>query len=232
MNEYGPTHNEIDDMAELTDVEREELATADAAIELAFLFHDAREGRGLTQAEAARQTGLRQQAVSRFEQPDMKLARTKLDTLRKYLTALGYKVGLSIRDAYSGALVKEISFEPSHYVSRPAPSQPLSYGYRDPYILGKMDPRNVADEQRAQIGAFSADNFIFFRGMGIGIGGGFESPYVGDDYGFNTGVGPMVNTYRNDAVSWCQGNLSSGQELSGIAMKSENPKIGKRKTAA
>ena len=117
MSEYGPTYNEIDDyIAELTDEEREELATADAAIELAFLFHDAREARGLTQAEAARRAGLRQQAVSRFEQPEMKLANTKVETLRKYLTALGYIVGLSIKDAASGTLVKKISFEPTQNV--------------------------------------------------------------------------------------------------------------------
>lgn len=121
MNEHGPIYNEIDGyISEMTEEEREELATADAAIELAFLFHDAREARGLTQAEAARRTGLRQQAVSRFEQPDTKLAKTKFETLRKYLTALGYSIGLSVRDAYSGALVKEISFEPPQHVGIPA----------------------------------------------------------------------------------------------------------------
>jgi transcriptional regulator with XRE-family HTH domain len=121
MSGYGPAYNEIDDyISELTDEERKELATADAAIELAFLFHDAREACGLTQAEAARLTGLHQQAVSRFEQPDMKLANTKFETLRKYLTALGYIVGLSIKDASSGAMIKEISFEPTQNVSIPA----------------------------------------------------------------------------------------------------------------
>jgi transcriptional regulator with XRE-family HTH domain len=121
MTGYGPAYNEIDGyISELTDEERKELATADAAIELAFLFHGAREARGLTQAEAARQTGLHQQAVSRFEQPDMKLVNTKFETLRKYLIALGYIVGLSIKDATSGALIKEISFEPTQNVSSPA----------------------------------------------------------------------------------------------------------------
>src|SRR5215217_7949769 len=117
MNEHESTYNEIDDyIEELTEAERAELDTADAAIELAFLFHDAREKRGLTQAEAAQQAGLRQQAVSRFEQPDMKLANTKIETLRKYLAALGYSVGLSIKDAASGTLVKKISFEPTQNV--------------------------------------------------------------------------------------------------------------------
>lgn len=141
MSEHGHTHNEIDElMSDLTDSERQELATADAAIELAFLFHDAREARKLTQAEAARRAGVRQQAVSRFEQPDIKLANTKFETLRKYLTALGYTVGLSIKDAASGALVKETHFEPSQIVSVPpvqaALFRPKAYGLSGGWVEG------------------------------------------------------------------------------------------------
>lgn len=132
MTEHGPTYNEIDGLiADLTEFEREELATADAAIELAVLFHDAREAKKLTQAEAARRAGVRQQAVSRFEQSDMKLANTKFETLRKYLTSLGYVVGLSIKDAASGALVKEVSFEPTQSsglaLTQVAPYRPSVY---------------------------------------------------------------------------------------------------------
>lgn len=114
MSEYGPTHNEIDDyIAELPEAEREGLATADTATELAFLFHDARETRGLTQAEAAKLANIRQQAVSRFEQPDMKLANTKIETLRKYMAALNFVVQITVADAKSGALVKRISLPPA-----------------------------------------------------------------------------------------------------------------------
>src|ERR687890_1470847 len=109
MNEHESTYNEIDDyIAELTEAERAELDTADAAIELAFLFHDAREKRGLTQAEAAQQAGLRQQAVSRFEQPDMKLANTKIETLRKYLAALHYSVQITLKDLESGLIATSV----------------------------------------------------------------------------------------------------------------------------
>ena len=113
MNEHESTYNEIDDhIAQLTEAEREELATADAAIELAFLFHDAREARGLTQAEAAQRAGLRQQAVSRFEQPDMKLANTKIETLRKYLAALGYGIQITLKDLQTGIVAANVDLPP------------------------------------------------------------------------------------------------------------------------
>lgn len=114
MNKHETTYNGVDDyIAELTDDERDKLATAETAIELAFLLYKARQAKGLTQAKAAEQAGLHQQAVSRFEQPDMKLATTKFDTLRKYLTALGYAVHVGISDAASGAVVSRICLEPS-----------------------------------------------------------------------------------------------------------------------
>ncbi len=114
MSEYGPTYNEIDSyVSELTDEERDTLATAETAIELAFLLHRARQVKGLTQENAAQLAGLHQQAVSRFEQPDMKLAGTKFDTLRKYLTALGYAMHMGISDAASGAMVGRICLKPS-----------------------------------------------------------------------------------------------------------------------
>lgn len=113
MSKHGPTYNEIDSyISGLTDEERDKLATAETAIELAFLLHRARQLRGLTQAEAGDRAGLHQQAVSRFEQPDMKLAGTKFDTLRRYLTALGYAVHMGISDAESGAMVSRIRLEP------------------------------------------------------------------------------------------------------------------------
>jgi len=127
MNDSSPTYNEIDGyIAELTEAEREELDTADAAIELAFLFHDAREARRLTQTEAAQRAGLRQQAVSRFEQPDMSLANTKIETLRKYLAALGYSVQIIIRDLKSGLATTDVSLPPR-------PQQTIFYIERAPW---------------------------------------------------------------------------------------------------
>ncbi len=108
MTGYRKDNGIVDRTDELTEEERERLATADAAIELAFLLYRARQVRGLTQAQAAETSGLLQQAVSRFEQPDIKLANTKLDTLRKYLNALNYVVHVGISDAESGAMVSRI----------------------------------------------------------------------------------------------------------------------------
>lgn len=231
MNEYGPTHNEIDDyITELTEIEREELATADAAIELAFLFHDAREARGLTQAEAARQTGLRQQAVSRFEQPGMKLAKTKLETLRKYLTALGYKVGLSISDSISGVLVKEISFEPSHYVGFPAPSQPESYSGHVFDTRSEGIPRTCTEIEQAQIGTVAEDNFSYFGDKNASTWRSFVKSGIGDINDFTI----SVDHFRNAAFPLCQSQsiIASKEGLGVVVTGNERSGNVKRKTAA
>lgn len=121
MTTRDASYNEIDDyIADLTDDEREHVATAEAAIELAFLLHSAREARGLTQAEAAGRAALHQQAISRFEQAHVKLANTKFETLRKYLTALDYILQLGIRDAATGDLIEQISLHPPQHAAAAA----------------------------------------------------------------------------------------------------------------
>lgn len=94
---------EIDDIDEYVstfdDAERAELAAAEAAIDIAILLHRARERRGISQAEAARQAGLHQQSVSRFERPS---ANPQLETVRTYLSALGYGVELNVIDLETG----------------------------------------------------------------------------------------------------------------------------------
>lgn len=93
----------IDDIdayvAALSEKDREELATAEAAIDIAILLHRAREQRGLTQACAASLAGLHQQAVSRLERAG---SRPNLDTLQTYLAALGYGLELHVIDLATG----------------------------------------------------------------------------------------------------------------------------------
>jgi DNA-binding phage protein len=94
---------DIDDIeayvATFDEEERGDLAAAETAIDIAILLHRARERRGLSQAAAARQAGLQQQAVSRFERPS---ANPQLDTVRTYLNALGYGVQLNVIDLETG----------------------------------------------------------------------------------------------------------------------------------
>ena len=61
------------------EAERNDLAAAEAAIDIAILLHRARERRGLSQSAAARVAGLQQQAISRFERPS---ANPQLETIR------------------------------------------------------------------------------------------------------------------------------------------------------
>ena len=98
MPDHADDTRERDDLdaylATLTDTERDEIALADIAIEVAVLLYRARIARGLTQVAAASRAGLAQQAVSRFERPGANL---RLDTLRRYLGALGYTVEITVR---------------------------------------------------------------------------------------------------------------------------------------
>lgn len=94
--------NAIDDIgayvATFSEDERADLAVAEEAIDIAILLHRAREHRGLTQAAAARLAGLQQQAVSRLEQPSVT---PNVETVRKYLNALGYDLNLRAIDRKS-----------------------------------------------------------------------------------------------------------------------------------
>lgn len=91
-----------DYLASLPEEERDAVANTDIAFDLAFLIHRARERRGLTQKEAAELASMHQQAVSRIEQVDTNV---QIDTLRKYMAALGYTLEITLRDAESGELV-------------------------------------------------------------------------------------------------------------------------------
>jgi ribonucrease Y len=86
---------ELERVAQLTQEERDEIAAASVALDLARLVYAAREARGLTQTEAAELTGVRQQMISRLEggtaQPTFK-------TVERYLRRLGFALHLSLVD--------------------------------------------------------------------------------------------------------------------------------------
>jgi DNA-binding phage protein len=109
-----PQHHDIDDIeayvSTFDEEERNDLAAAEAAIDIAILLHRARERRGLSQAAAARQAGLQQQAVSRFESPS---ANPQLDTVRTYLNALGYGVQLNVIDLETGEAAFSLQLPPA-----------------------------------------------------------------------------------------------------------------------
>ena len=91
--------HDTDDLARLeatlSEEEREEVAAASVALDLARLVYAARERRGLTQTEAAEQTGMKQQMISRLEggtaQPTVK-------TVERYLRRLGFALDVSLID--------------------------------------------------------------------------------------------------------------------------------------
>jgi transcriptional regulator with XRE-family HTH domain len=89
-------------IATFDEEERRELAHAEAALDLAALLYQARKARGWTQKIAAKLSGVRQQAISRWERSH---ANMQIDTLRTYLEALGYNLELVIKDAETGEIV-------------------------------------------------------------------------------------------------------------------------------
>lgn len=107
MSEHERPIDDLDAyIATLSDSEREELAVASEALDIAHLLYHARLHRGLTQAEAAAKAGLQQQAISRLERAATNMT---IATLQGYLRELGYTVEISLRDADSGKLVAKVS---------------------------------------------------------------------------------------------------------------------------
>lgn len=103
-------------IATYTPEERQELAIADVAIDIAVLLHRARGARNVSQAELAERIGASQQAISRIEQPNQNVT---LETLRKYLSALNYTLEITVKDANSGSVVDSVNLSPAH----PQPSR-------------------------------------------------------------------------------------------------------------
>lgn len=107
MSEDIKPYNEIDDyIAAFSDEEHQEYVAAETALDLASLLYRLRQERGLTQREAAERSRLKQQAISRLE----KAASTiQLDTLQRYLGALGYRIEISIIDNHTGDVAGKTS---------------------------------------------------------------------------------------------------------------------------
>ncbi len=113
-NRKASSEAELDDIdayvATFDEEERQELAAAEAAIDIAILLYRAREHRGLSQAAAAEMAGLHQQAVSRFEHPS---ANPQLETVQAYLGALGYALELKAIDLQTGEAMAELVLPPT-----------------------------------------------------------------------------------------------------------------------
>jgi len=109
MSEKAP-YNEIDDyIATFSVEEARELEAASAAIDLAFLMHQAREESGLTQAAVAAVAGLQQQAVSRLERAGGNM---QLSTVQRYFEALGFEVNLIVTEKKTGRVLGNTSLPP------------------------------------------------------------------------------------------------------------------------
>src|SRR5260370_22447369 len=99
-SDEAPMHDDLDAYnATFNEEERQELAHAEAALDLADLLYQARTTRGLTQKDAAMRAKVQQQAISRWERAHTTV---QLGTLRRYLDALGYSLGLVLREQGTG----------------------------------------------------------------------------------------------------------------------------------
>ncbi len=107
MNETIRPYNEIDDyIAAFSDEERQEYAAAETALDLASILYHIRQARGLTQRQAAERAALQQQAVSRLERA---ASNVQLETLQRYLGALGYHIEISVIDNHTGNVAGKTS---------------------------------------------------------------------------------------------------------------------------
>lgn len=106
MSKNTETYNEIDNyIATFSDEEREEYAIAETALDFACVLYHLRQERGLTQQEAAKRSGLHQQAISRLEKAASNI---QLGTLQRYLNALGYDLEISVRDSRTGKIAGKV----------------------------------------------------------------------------------------------------------------------------
>lgn len=120
MSDTTPMHNDIDEyIAALTEEERQELAHADAALDLAILLYRLRTERAMTQKDAAEKAGLKQQAISRWERSHPNI---QLSTLQRYLDALGYSLELVVRDSKTGQVVDTVGLIPRASETSRSPS--------------------------------------------------------------------------------------------------------------
>lgn len=93
-------YNEIDNyIAGFSKQEHQEYIAAEAALDLASILHQIRQEQGLTQQQAAEQSGLKQQAISHLEKAASNM---QLGTLQRYLDALGYHIEISVIDNRTG----------------------------------------------------------------------------------------------------------------------------------
>ena len=107
MSETTRPYNEIDDyIATFSDEERQEYAAAETALDLASILYRIRQERGLTQRQAAERATLQQQAVSRLEKA---ASNVQLGTLQRYLSALGYRLEISVIDNRTGNVAGKTS---------------------------------------------------------------------------------------------------------------------------
>lgn len=110
MSETNKPYNEIDDyIATFSDEEQQGYAVAEIALDLASILYQIRQEQGLTQRQAAEQTGLKQQAISRLEKAASNI---QLGTLQRYLSALGYHLEISVIDNRTGDVAGKLA--PAH----------------------------------------------------------------------------------------------------------------------
>jgi DNA-binding XRE family transcriptional regulator len=108
MSETTRPYNEIDDyIAAFSAEERKEYIAAETALDLASMLYQIRQKHGLTQRGAAERTGLKQQTISRLEQAASNI---QLETLQRYLGALGYHIEISVIDDRTGNVAGKTSF--------------------------------------------------------------------------------------------------------------------------
>ncbi|HET7036977.1 MAG TPA: helix-turn-helix transcriptional regulator [Thermomicrobiaceae bacterium] len=104
-------------LASLPDEERERLAEAAAALDVAQLLFSARDHRGLTQKQAEELTGVKQQEISRYEGG---VGNITIKKLERYLRKLGFTLEIALLDDETGQIVERIAVNRD----RPRPTEP------------------------------------------------------------------------------------------------------------
>ena len=119
MTTYQAALDDLDILlADLSSEEREEIEGASTALDVARLSYRAREHRSMTQSEAAKASGYKQQVVSRLEGGT---ANATFKTVERYLRRLGFALQLNLFDRDSAELIEEVRINWDAHTKDPAP---------------------------------------------------------------------------------------------------------------
>lgn len=108
---FGEIDDITTDLSKLSNEELEQVAAASVALDIGTLVYQARIQRDLTQSQAARRTGFKQQSISRYESGEVNVT---FQTLERLLRKLEMALEIGIIDEITGRTIEKMVLNDNH----------------------------------------------------------------------------------------------------------------------